>query len=208
MVKPKFPPKAQRFHMGEITLGARCGRPHARASLARSCLTASRSRWSASGGHNIVAVGRYRAGGRRRLAGRGRLAGRAIARRPQKFGRLEPGRIVKDRSALDYIRVFVGKASVVGVPLSQLAAAGGLPTHLLHVRRYDADIVPTPDLMLEFGDRVGVLVPPGPQGGDPQAFRRHRQGRRRNSAMSRSGSAWCWASCSGSSRSRSPASAW
>jgi putative transport protein len=31
---------------------------------------------------------------------------------------------------------------------------------LLHVRRYDADLVPTPDLMLEFGDRVGVLMPP------------------------------------------------
>src|SRR6476661_9340417 len=36
----------------------------------------------------------------------------------------------------------------------------GLPAHLLHVRRYDADLVPTPDLMLEFGDRVGVLMPP------------------------------------------------
>ena len=32
--------------------------------------------------------------------------------------------------------------------------------HLLHVRRYDMDIVPTPDLTLEFGDRVGVLTPP------------------------------------------------
>src|SRR4029450_2365617 len=36
----------------------------------------------------------------------------------------------------------------------------GYPTHLLHVRRYDADLVPSPDLMLEFGDRVGVLMPP------------------------------------------------
>ena len=36
----------------------------------------------------------------------------------------------------------------------------GFPTHILHVRRYDADLVPTPDLMLEFGDRIGVLMPP------------------------------------------------
>jgi putative transport protein len=36
----------------------------------------------------------------------------------------------------------------------------GFPVHLLHVRRYDADLVPTPDLTLEFGDRVGVLMPP------------------------------------------------
>ena len=74
--------------------------------------------------------------------------------------RLEPGRIVKDRSALDYIRVFVGKANMVGMPLAQLPMPAGFPTHLLHVRRYDMDIVPTPDLMLEFGDRVGVLMPP------------------------------------------------
>ena len=31
---------------------------------------------------------------------------------------------------------------------------------MLHVRRYDADLVPSPDLTLEFGDRVGVLLPP------------------------------------------------
>jgi putative transport protein len=56
--------------------------------------------------------------------------------------------------------VFVGKANVVGIPLAQLPLPSGFPVHLLHVRRYDMDIVPTPDLMLEFGDRVGVLTPP------------------------------------------------
>jgi putative transport protein len=76
-----------------------------------------------------------------------------------RLGRLEPGRIVKDRSTLDYIRVFVGKAGMVGIPLSQLPMPAGFPSHLLHVRRYDMDLVPTPDLMLEFGDRVGVLMP-------------------------------------------------
>ena len=30
--------------------------------------------------------------------------------------------------------------------------------NVLHVRRYDADLVPSPDLVLEFGDRVGVLT--------------------------------------------------
>ena len=35
----------------------------------------------------------------------------------------------------------------------------GVPIHVLHLRRYDVDIVPSPDLMLEIGDRVGVLVP-------------------------------------------------
>ena len=36
----------------------------------------------------------------------------------------------------------------------------GVPLHILHLRRYDVDIVPSPDLMLEIGDRVGLLVPP------------------------------------------------
>ena len=78
----------------------------------------------------------------------------------EQLGRLEPGRIVRDRSALDYIRVFVSKANLVGVPLAQLPLPAGFPTHLLHVRRYDVDIVPRPDLTLEFGDRVGVLTTP------------------------------------------------
>ena len=84
----------------------------------------------------------------------------AIAETAQLLGRLEPGRMVKDRSSLDYIRVFVGKANVVGVPLSQLPLPKEFPLHLLHVRRYDMDIVPTPDLTLEFGDRIGLLLPP------------------------------------------------
>jgi putative transport protein len=84
----------------------------------------------------------------------------AIAAAATKLGRMAPGRIVKDRSNLDYIRVFVGKANVVGVPLAQLKLPAGFPINLLHIRRYDADIVPTPDLTLEFGDRVGVLMPP------------------------------------------------
>jgi putative transport protein len=83
----------------------------------------------------------------------------AITDAGARVGKLEPGRIVKDRSTLDYIRVFVGKASIVGVPLARLPMPAGFPTHLLHVRRYDMDLVPTPDLVLEFGDRVGVLMP-------------------------------------------------
>jgi putative transport protein len=84
----------------------------------------------------------------------------ALAGAAGKLGRMEPGRLVRDRSALDYIRVFVGKASVVGIPLARLPMPAGFPAHLLHVRRYDMDLVPAPDLRLEFGDRVGVLMPP------------------------------------------------
>ena len=44
-----------------------------------------------------------------------------------RLGKLEPGRIIKDRSALDYIRVFVGKANVVGHAARAAPDASGLP---------------------------------------------------------------------------------
>jgi putative transport protein len=119
-IQPKFPPKAQRFHMGEITLGESCD-GKTLAELGAELLSEVQVTMVRKGGQNVI---------------------------------------VKDRSALDYIRVFVGKANMVGIPLASLPLPKNFPTHLLHVRRYDADIVPTPDMMLEFGDRVGVLTPP------------------------------------------------
>jgi putative transport protein len=155
-VKPSFPPKAQRFHMGEIALGA----------AAEGRLLSDVTKDLPAG----VQITMVRVGNENVMPSEDLVLTRdngllvvsdseeALEQAAAKFGRLEPGILVKDRSALDYIRVFVGKASMVGVPLSKLSLPGG--TRLLHVRRYDADIVPNPDLMLEFGDRVGVLVPP------------------------------------------------
>jgi putative transport protein len=81
-----------------------------------------------------------------------------LAAAAAQLGSIEPGRLTGDRSALDYVRVFVGKANMVGVPLSELPLPKELPINILHVRRYDADLVASPELMLEFGDRVGVLT--------------------------------------------------
>ena len=157
-IKPKFPPKTQRFHMGELTVGDGYA----------GCTLGELSGDLPSGVHvtmvrkehqNVVPANDLMID-----AGDGLMivadSAEAIVEAASRFGRLEPGRIVKDRSALDYIRVFVGKANVVGIPIGQLSLASGAPLHLLHVRRYDLDIVPTPNLTLEFGDRVGVLIPP------------------------------------------------
>jgi putative transport protein len=158
LVKPKFPAKAQRFHMGEISVGSSF------AGRKLDELTA--------GALRDVQVTMVRKGGRNFVptedtalsAGDAILVvaerEEAIAKAAATLGKLEPGKLASDRADLDYIRVFVGRAGVVGVPLADLPMPAGYPTHLLHVRRYDADLVPAPDLMLEFGDRVGVLTPP------------------------------------------------
>jgi putative transport protein len=157
-VKPSFPPKTQRFHMGEITLGATsAGRTLG--DLNRDLPAGVQVTMVRTGGSNTVPSDDIVLS-----AGDGLLIvaeqQETVAEAAAKFGQLAPGLLAKDRSALDYIRVFVGKGNVVGVPLAQLKLPAGFPTHLLHVRRYDMDLVPAPDLMLEFGDRVGVLMPP------------------------------------------------
>jgi putative transport protein len=156
MVKPTFPPKAQRFHIGEIALGA----------AAEGRVLSDLSKEMPAG----VQITMVRVGDENIMPREDLVLSRengllvvsdteeGLAQAAAKFGRLEPGILVRDRSSLDYIRVFVGKAGMVGIPLSKLELPKA--TRLLHVRRYDADIVPNPDLMLEFGDRVGVLVSP------------------------------------------------
>lgn len=158
MVRPVFPPKTPRFHMAEITLGDG-GAARTLGELSGDLPDGVQVTMVRKEGQNFLPSGELllaSGDGLLIVADREEAMREAVAR----LGTLEPGRIAKDRSALDYIRVFVGKAGVVGVPLARLPMPAGFPMHLLHVRRYDADIVPTPDLTLEFGDRVGVLVPP------------------------------------------------
>ena len=156
-VQPKFPPKAQRFHMGEVTVGID-GAGRTLADVSKDLPDGVQVTMVRKGEKNIVPAAdiTLEAGDALLIVADQQ---EAIAKTAARLGKLEPGQIVKDRSALDYIRVFVGKANMVGVPLAQLPMPAGFPAHLLHVRRYDMDIVPRPDLTLEFGDRVGVLMP-------------------------------------------------
>jgi putative transport protein len=158
MVQPKFPSKAQRFHMGEISIGAATSGRKLE-ELTKEIPSDVQVTMVRTGGRNFVPnADTVLSAGDAMLI----VADRedAIKEAAARLGKLELGLLASDRADLDYIRVFVGKANVVGVPLSSLPMPSGFPTHLLHVRRYDADLVPSPDLMLEFGDRVGVLLPP------------------------------------------------
>jgi putative transport protein len=65
--------------------------------------------------------------------------------------------IAVDRTTLDYVRVFASRGGVVGMSLRSLTLPGGFAYSYVHVRRGDVDLLPDDDLVLEFGDRVGVL---------------------------------------------------
>lgn len=168
IVQPKFPQKQQRFHMVEITLEE--GRANRTLEeLSKDLAEGVQITMARRAGENLLPSPELVL-----AAGDAILvvsdSEEAIAESAKRLGRLEPGRLVKDRSSLDYIRVFVGKANVVGIPISQLPLPKDFPLHLLHVRRYDMDIVPTPDLTLEFGDRVGLLLPPDRKAAARQYF--------------------------------------
>jgi putative transport protein len=74
------------------------------------------------------------------------------------LGEESPGLLVKDREHLDYLRVFASRPAVVGRALGELDLPGENGSVVLHVRRGDADLLPQPNLILEFGDRVGLLA--------------------------------------------------
>jgi putative transport protein len=82
----------------------------------------------------------------------------AIASAEQIIGESAPGAITKDRGDLDYFRFFVSKPAVVGISLADLKIPGISEFSVVHLRRGDADLLPRPELMLEFGDRIGVMV--------------------------------------------------
>ena len=48
--------------------------------------------------------------------------------------------------------------AVTGVCLADLRIPGVPEFSVMHVRRGDADLLPRPELVLEFGDRVGMIV--------------------------------------------------
>jgi putative transport protein len=73
-------------------------------------------------------------------------------------GELQPGRMTSHREDLDYMRVFASNPAVVGMALGDIRFPDGVNCAIAHVRRGDADMLSTPDLILEAGDRVGLLV--------------------------------------------------
>jgi putative transport protein len=63
-----------------------------------------------------------------------------------------------DRRHLDFVRCFVSKPQFVGKKLSKIEMPKDITANIIQIRRGDADVFPSPDLVIEFGDQVVVLV--------------------------------------------------
>lgn len=82
----------------------------------------------------------------------------AMERARHLFGEPTEHQIELDRSELDYRRVFVSSPEVVGKPIGDLDLENTFQATITRLRRYDVDVVPTPDTVLEFGDRIRVIT--------------------------------------------------
>jgi putative transport protein len=74
------------------------------------------------------------------------------------LGHVAPGRLTDDRAALDLARFFVSRPGVVGATIESLSFPGGISAKVTEVRRGDAVLFPAPGLILEYGDRVGMVA--------------------------------------------------
>jgi putative transport protein len=156
-VRPTFPPKPARFHIGEITVERL---PAAGTTLAAVMGTLP----------DGVQIAGVRQAHHNRLPDPGLelhpgdalllAADRAVAVEEvaTALGHSDKGRLTKDRGDITYQRFFVSNAALTGVKLSALPLPPDISIQILHVRRYDMDLLAAPDLMLELGDRVGILV--------------------------------------------------
>jgi putative transport protein len=82
----------------------------------------------------------------------------ALATAVALLGELQTGRMTGHSPGLGYTRVFASSPAVVGQSLQDIRFPEGVTASIAHVRRGDADLMPHPDLVLEVGDRVGLLA--------------------------------------------------
>jgi putative transport protein len=94
---------------------------------------------------------------------------RELERAREILGEAAPGRLVEDRADLDYLRAFVSRSALAGKRLDELALPGKKAALVVEVQRGDSHILARPELMLEAGDRVGVLA----HRGDFEALRQY-----------------------------------
>jgi putative transport protein len=86
----------------------------------------------------------------------------SLERTTLRFGREQPGLLSRDRADYDVVRVYVSRAAFVGKPLGAIALPE-FPIMISHVRRGDAQLLASSDLVIEFGDRLVMAVPVGRQ---------------------------------------------
>jgi len=82
----------------------------------------------------------------------------ALDRATAMAGHADPRRIASDRRDLDVVRVHVSKPHLLGCRIADLPMPD-FPLRISKVRRGDVEMLATPDLVVESGDRLAIIAP-------------------------------------------------
>jgi putative transport protein len=84
---------------------------------------------------------------------------KAMERAQLLFGEQMPDHIPEGHDGISYRRIFVSNKELVGKTIGELKLQTQMHATITRLRRGDVDFVPTPDTMLELGDRIRVVTP-------------------------------------------------
>ncbi len=74
------------------------------------------------------------------------------------FGEMVEDHIAERRDDMSYRRIFVSNKSIVGKTIEEIRGGQQFQWTITRLRRGDVEFVPTPDTILELGDRILVVV--------------------------------------------------
>lgn len=83
----------------------------------------------------------------------------ALKRAAQYFGEVSSERLDARRDRVDMRRVLVSKREHIGRSIEELELERRFNAQVTRLRRADLDLVPSPDMRLELGDRLRVVAP-------------------------------------------------
>ncbi len=83
----------------------------------------------------------------------------AVSRAIEFFGEVSPIHLESDRQQVDMRRILVSKHSLAGCRLHELELDRKFNAQVTRVRRADVELIPSPELRLEVGDRLRVVAP-------------------------------------------------
>jgi putative transport protein len=159
LLKPKYAPPAQNVRVAEVTLGEICqGLTIAQVSArlpARVNIVALRQEHVNALPEPEVLL---HAGDGLLLVGNPKAIDEAIT----SLGREEPGRLSRHRGHYDVVRVYASRATFIGKSVGAIPLPD-FPVTITHIRRGDVELIASPDLTIEYGDRLVVLAPTGKQ---------------------------------------------
>jgi len=82
----------------------------------------------------------------------------SLARATMLFGEKLSQHLTTENDGIEYRRIFVSSHKVAGKKIYQLNLEKDFGATITRVRRGDIDLVPSPDMILELGDRVRVVT--------------------------------------------------